>query len=345
MESVWFFLLSGMLAVYVLLDGFDFGAGVLHLFVAKTPAERDQVLRSIGPVWDGNEVWLVAAGGTLLAIFPQLYAVTFSGFYLPLMIVLWLLLFRALGIELQHQLHDRMWTQFWDVAFSLSSALLAVFFGAALGNMVRGVSLDESGNFFAPLWTDFSVAGAVGVLDWYTLLVAALSLVALTLHGANWLAWRTDGEVQARTVKLVRPLALAAAVLTAAVTAATFSVQPQLAHNLADRPWGILFVALSLVGLVSCFVGSGRGKWNWSFAGSSTFLFGLVMSATFGIYPNVLPARDPQFSLTLQSVSAAPETLAITLRWWIPGMLIACAYTWFNYSRLPLPTPLEGEHE
>jgi len=137
MAELWFWLLAGMLAIYAVLDGFDFGVGMLHFVLAKNQAERDTLLRSIGPVWDGNEVWLVAAGGTLFGAFPALYAAAFSGFYLPLMLVLWLLLFRALGIELRHQLESALWHQFWDVAFSAASALLALFFGAALGNLVR----------------------------------------------------------------------------------------------------------------------------------------------------------------------------------------------------------------
>ena len=165
MPELWFWLLALVLAVYATLDGFDFGVGMLHFVVGKSPAERDTLLRSIGPVWDGNEVWLVAAGGTLFAAFPVLYATAFSGFYLPLMIVLWLLLFRALGVELRHQLHSELWHQAWDVAFSASSALLALFFGAALGNLVRGLPLDEKREFFEPLWTDFRVGSVTGILD------------------------------------------------------------------------------------------------------------------------------------------------------------------------------------
>src|SRR6185503_8619411 len=170
MATIWFWLLALVLAVYAVLDGFDFGVGLLHFVIAKTPAERDTLLRSIGPVWDGNEVWLVAAGGTLFAAFPLLYATAFSGFYLPLIIVLWLLLFRALGIELRHHSDNPLWLQLWDVAFSASSALLAVFFGAALGNLVRGLPLNDRGEFFEPLWTDFRVGEVTGILDWYTLL-------------------------------------------------------------------------------------------------------------------------------------------------------------------------------
>ena len=142
-----------MVATYVVLDGFDLGAGAIYLFAAKTNDERRQVLRAIGPVWDGNEVWLLAAGGTLYFAFPQLYASSFSGFYLPLMMVLWLLMLRAIGIEFRAHVETHLWQSFFDVIFSVSSILLAVFFGAALGNVVRGVPLDATGYFFEPLWT------------------------------------------------------------------------------------------------------------------------------------------------------------------------------------------------
>src|SRR6184192_235088 len=171
MGTVWFCLVAIMIAVYVLLDGFDLGAGAIHLLAAKTDEERRQVLATIGPVWDGNEVWLIAAGGTLYFAFPTLYASAFSGFYLPLMIVLWLLILRGISIEFRNHVESLVWHPLWDAAFAGSSGLLAIFFGAALGNVVRGVPLDRAGDFFLPLWTDFSAGKDVGILDWYTVLV------------------------------------------------------------------------------------------------------------------------------------------------------------------------------
>src|ERR1700738_4417122 len=159
-----------MITMYVLLDGFDLGAGAIHLLGAKTDEERVQVLASIGPVWDGNEVWLIAAGGTLFFAFPALYATSFSGFYLPLMIVLWLLILRGVSFEFRRHLTHATWVSFWDGVFFLASLLLAVFYGAALGNVVRGVPLDNQGRFFEALWTNFQPAGETGILDWYTIL-------------------------------------------------------------------------------------------------------------------------------------------------------------------------------
>ncbi|HSC88312.1 MAG TPA: cytochrome d ubiquinol oxidase subunit II, partial [Polyangiaceae bacterium] len=198
MDTVWFLLLSVTLATYVVLDGFDLGVGLLSPWVARSDAERRQLYRSIGPVWDGNEVWLLAAGGTMFLAFPRLLATGLSGFYLPIMLVLWLLLFRALSIELRHQLHDPMWTALWDALFFGSSALLVVLFGAALGNVVRGVSFGPDGLFFAPLWTHFQPRAPIGALDWYTVPVALEAVAVIALHGALWLEWRTDEAVRER---------------------------------------------------------------------------------------------------------------------------------------------------
>src|SRR5207302_3522441 len=151
MGTIWFWLVAVMIVIYVLLDGFDLGAGTIHLLVAKTDEERRQVLGTIGTVWDGNEVWLLAAGGTLYFAFPLLYASAFSGFYLPLMIVLWLLIFRGIGVELRAHVDSAVWRGFFDGCFAFSSLLLTIFYGAALGNVVRGVPLNADGYFFLPL--------------------------------------------------------------------------------------------------------------------------------------------------------------------------------------------------
>jgi len=198
MAGLWFWIVAVMVAAYVVLDGFDLGAGVIYLFAAKTNDERRQVLRAIGPVWDGNEVWLLAAGGTLYFAFPRLYASSFSGFYLPLTIVLWLLILRGIGIEFRAHIENRMWQDFFDVVFSGSSLLLAVFFGAALGNVVRGVPLDSTGYFFEPLWTNFKLSSRIGILDWYTVLIAVLALVTLTAHGSYYVALKTDADLGRR---------------------------------------------------------------------------------------------------------------------------------------------------
>src|SRR4051794_11935177 len=198
METTWFCIVSVMIALYVILDGYDLGAGIVHLFVARSDGERRQVFGSIGPVWDGNEVWLLAAGGTLFFAFPALYASSFSGFYLPLMIVLWLLIGRALGLELRGHVPDAFIAEACDAVFGASGPLLCFFFGPALGNVVRGVPLEADGSFFLPLWTSFRPGPHPGVLDWYTVLCGVVALAALATHGAHYLALRAEGMVNAR---------------------------------------------------------------------------------------------------------------------------------------------------
>src|SRR5262249_29174477 len=185
METFWFVIVAFVLTVYVILDGFDLGVGIIHHLAGKAEDERRLILRAIGPVWDGNEVWLVVAGGTLFFSFPVLYAISFSGFYLPLMMILWLLMLRAIGIELRGDLDNTLWRQFWDFVFAVASAMLAIFFGVALGNVIRGVPLNADKFFFEPLWTNFLPHGQTGILDWYTALTGGVAFVALAAHGAN----------------------------------------------------------------------------------------------------------------------------------------------------------------
>jgi cytochrome d ubiquinol oxidase subunit II len=336
LATAWYVLVGAMLAAYVVLDGFDFGAGILHLVVARDDGERRSVLRAIGPVWDGNEVWLLATGGSIFLAFPRLLATSFSGFYLPLIIVVWLLLFRALGIELRHQVDHPLWTQFWDVAFAGASLLLAVFFGAALGNVVRGVSIDASGRFFAPLWTNFRVGEATGILDWYTILVAVTVTATVAMHGGLWLAWRTAGAVRERADRIVDRLWLAVLALAIVTMATTLWVQPQVLHNVSAHPWGAVFPLTALASLLAVRGALHRSARRNAFLASAGYLVGMLASAAFGVYPMLLPARDAARSLTIENSAAAPYGLAVALYWWIPGMILALAYFYFLYSRLPV---------
>src|SRR3977135_3288981 len=253
MASLWFWIIAAMIATYVVLDGFDLGAGAIYLIAAKTNDERRRVLRAIGPVWDGNEVWLIAAGGTLYFAFPVLYASGLSGFYLPLMIVLWLLILRGGSVEFRNHIKSAVGDPLWDFLFCASSLLLAVFFGAALGNVVRGVPLDASGYFFEPLWTNFRLGEETGLLDWYTILVGVLALLALAMHGALWVHMKTSGAVSSRAGKLAGQAWWGVVVLTALVTVVTFRVQAQLKENFTTWPGGFFFPLLAVAGIAGVF--------------------------------------------------------------------------------------------
>ncbi len=344
METVWFWLVAFMIVMYVVLDGFDLGAGAVHLLVAEPGAERRAVLRSIGPVWDGNEVWLIAGGGTLYFAFPVLYASSFSGFYLPLMIVLWLLVLRGIAVEFRSHLRGGVWAPFWDVVFAGASLLLALFFGAALGNVVRGVPLDAHGWFFEALWTDWRVGPDVGVLDWYTLSVGLAALVALSMHGALWVGLRTEGSLRERSLALARRAWWLVVAGTVLVTPFTWLVQPLVAAHLRARPWGWLFPVLAVGSLVGIRVGLGRGSDRSAFLSSCAYLAGMLGSVAVGLYPYVLPAvGDPGAGLTVHNAAAGHSGLVIGLAWWIPGMLLALGYVTFMYRRFAGRVSLEGE--
>jgi len=326
-----------MLATYLVLDGFDFGVGILHLFVAKTEPERQQVLRAVGPVWDGNEVWLLALGGTMFLAFPKLLATAFAGFYLPLTILLWLLMFRALGIELRHQIHSPLWAQFWDVAFSIASLLLAVVLGAALGNVIRGVSLDESGVFFAPLWTDFRTSGPTGILDWFTVLYGVATAIALAHHGALWLTGRTDQDVLSRARRTAQRLWPVVLALTLVVVVATSWVQPNVIQSVKERPWSLTLVLFAIVGLFGSRFFNAREKYRSAFVASSVYLYGMVASGASWIFPEVLPGLGGSPGLTAEGSASSTYALTSALYWWIPGMLLVIGYTVYAYRGMPDP--------
>ncbi|MGB0035790.1 MAG: cytochrome d ubiquinol oxidase subunit II [Candidatus Acidiferrales bacterium] len=332
MGTVWFCLVAIMIAMYVLLDGFDLGAGAIHFLVAKTSEERRQVIASIGPVWDGNEVWLLAAGGTMYFAFPALYASGFSGFYLPLMIVLWLLILRGTSIEFRNHITSEVWAPLWDFLFCASSLLLAVFYGAALGNVVRGVPLDGSGYFFEPLWTNWRLGEETGILDWYTVLVGVLALAALMMHGALWVQMKTAGVMSERAGRLAGRAWWGVVALTALVTAVTFGVQLQVRANFSAWPWGYVFPLLAVAGIAGVPFELRRRDQKKAFFASCAYLAGMLTSVVFGVYPMVLPSRDLVHSLTVGSAKAGAYGLKIGLVWWTIGMILAAVYFSFVYG-------------
>jgi cytochrome bd ubiquinol oxidase subunit II len=331
METVWFCLVAVMVAMYVLLDGFDLGAGAVHFLVARTNEERRQVLATIGPVWDGNEVWLLAAGGVLYFAFPLLYASAFSGFYLPLMMVLWLLILRGTSVEFRNHIVSPIWTPFWDFLFSASSLLLAVFFGAALGNVVRGVPLDESGYFFEPLWTNFRLGDHTGILDWYTVLVGVTALFALMMHGSLWVQHKTVPPVRDRASRVAAWTWWGVLIFSGLLTMVTFTIQPQVIANFKTWPLGFVLPAIAVAGLAGVQFELHRGKELSAFLASCTYLLGMLTSVVFGVYPMVLPSRNPAYSLTVSNAKAGDYGLKIGLIWWVIGVILAAGYFTYVY--------------
>lgn len=332
MATLWFWLAALVITGYVLLDGFDLGAGVVRLFVVRSEGEASEVLSSIGPVWDGNEVWLLVAGGTLFLSFPTLLASAFSGFYLPLIIVCWFLILRGVAIEFHAHVEVPLWRSFWSAIFGLASAVLALLFGVALGNVVRGVPLDQSGYFFLPLWTNFSPWARVGVIDWYTLLVGATSFLALGMHGSLWVVLNTEGTLRERTRSFGAKCWLGLAALTLVVSVVSFSIQPNLAERFRDNRWGVVFPALALGGLIAARLFSSRRRDEQALLASGLYLVGMLTSAAFGLFPTVLPSNiAPEWSLTIHNAATTEHGLVVGLMWFVPGIALAIVYSVLVY--------------
>jgi len=346
METVWFVLVAFMLIAYVVLDGFDLGAGIMHLAVARTDDERRMVLRAIGPVWDGNEVWLLAGGGTLFFAFPLLYASSFSGFYLPLNMVLWLLILRGIGIEFRMHIDNELWRDFFDGLFALGSVLLSIFFGAALGNVIRGVPLRPDHYFFEPLWTNFRPGVNPGVLDWYTVLAGVLALVALTVHGGHYLALKTEGDLGRRARAAARGFWPLLAALTAASCAATLLVRPKVTANYIAHPVGFLIPVVVAASLILMFSAQRAGNDLRAFLSSCAYLAFMLGGAAFSLYPSVLPSSNPAVpDLTIYNAAAGPYSLTYGVIWWSIGILIAIGYFIFVYRMFRGKVSLQaGDH-
>jgi cytochrome d ubiquinol oxidase subunit II len=344
METLWFMIVAVMVAAYVVLDGFDLGAGAIYLGAARTSEERRKILRAIGPVWDGNEVWLLAAGGTLYFAFPLLYASSFSGFYLPLMMVLWLLMLRGIGIELRGHMEHPVWMGFFDLIFCASSILLAIFFGAALGNVVRGVPLGVDGYFFEPLWTNFRVGANTGILDWYTILTGVIALVTLTAHGSLYIAVKTEHELnqRARTVALwAWPLQL---VLTVIGLVATTYIRPTVLDNYKQHAIGYLIPVVVFGSLSLMIYAIRKGQDKLAFVGSALYIVGMLVGAAFALYPVVLPSSsNPAYNLTIYNTAAGRHGLTVGFTWWAIGMVLALGYFTLLFRMFRGKVQLEGE--
>ncbi|CAN5781600.1 cytochrome d ubiquinol oxidase subunit II [soil metagenome] len=285
------------------------------------------ILSAIGPVWDGNEVWLLATGGTLFFAFPQLYASGFSGFYLPLMVVLWLLVARGLSIELRKHIDNPLWAAFWDFGFFFGSALLIIFYGAALGDVVRSVPLNEDANFFQALWTDFTpFSQNPGILDWYTVLIGVLAFTTLIAHGANWVALKTENELNARSRTISTTFAIATAGLAVVATPLTFWVSPWMIESYNQLPIGYVLPFIAIAGAAGMIFFSSQGRDGAAFLSSSVFIIGMLTSTVYGVYPRVLPAVNLENSLTISNAASSTYSQTVGLIWWSIGMVLAATY-------------------
>jgi len=330
MVELWYAIVVLMLGVYVVLDGWDIGAGALHLAVGKSDADRRTVISAIGPFWLWHEVWLIAAGGALMLAFPAVMGTAFSGFYLALMMLLWGLIGRGMAIELAGHIEDRLWRSFWDIAFTGSSALLAILLGAAFGNVLRGVPIGPEGRLNLPLFTHFGVRGAVGILDWYTVSVAAFTLVCLAAHGASYLASRTDGKVNQEAHRQARRLWLATFVSLPILTVMTAYVRRELFAGIASRPLAWAFVAVLAGGIWAVSSGVWARDERRTLLGGCAVILGLLGSAAVGVFPVMLKSTiATEHSMTAFDGGAAEGSLRIGLVWWPVAFVMAVGYILF----------------
>lgn len=319
MNEAWFVLLTLMLIGYAVLDGFDLGVGALHLFVARTEAERETNINAIGPVWNGNEVWLLAAGGSMVAAFPVLYASGISGFYLPIMLVLWLLILRGIGIEFRHQVENSLWREAWDVVFCFSSALLALLFGVAVGNVLRGMPFDATGRFQG----SFSL-----MLNPFALLGGVLGLTILCLHGATYLSMKTEGDLQERARRIGRRMWYAVIGLLLAVTGSSFLVRPDFMANFVNAPALFLLTALGAAAAILVFLSLRNGNDKRAFQASSGLIIAVLASVAAGLFPHLLPALygHANDGLTIYNAASPPHSLKTAMGVYLGGMAIVIGY-------------------
>lgn len=318
----WFVLLGVLLAGYAILDGFDLGAGILH-FVGRSDHERRIILNAVGPLWDGNEVWLVTFGGAMFAAFPEAYATAFSGFYFAFMAVLFALIFRAVSIEFRGKVQSPRWRMLWDIGFSLSSLLATVVFGIAVGAAISGVPLNQRGIFI----------GDVGdQLHFYSLLVGGMAVSLFTAHGAIYLILKTEGDLRERLYRWAWTgwgLFLVCYLMTTILTLATL---PHATANFREMPWAWGVVLLSILAIANVPRALHRKRPGEAFVSSGGIIGSLVFLFGIALFPNLITSLpNPENSLTVYSAASSQKTLGIMAIVAAIGMPFVVVYTGLVY--------------
>jgi len=346
MEIFWYCIITVVLVIFFILDGYDFGVGIIHLFFAKEENDKKIIAKSAGLFWDSNEVWLVAAGGMLFMAFPTFYASVFSGFYLPLIIVLWLIMLRAIGLEFRSQFEYSMWKAIWDKSFGISSLLLALFFGIAFGNIVRGVNLGgvesatplyEPHFFFLPLWdSSFSpLSDTPGVIDWFTLIIGIISVITLAIHGANWIVLKTNSSINDRLKNVVFYLNIVLLILTIFSLSVWHRINPLALDNYIDNPYLVIFPILYFSGIVGLFFIKFWKNEIIPFYLSTLLIIGGITSTLASLFPIVLPSTNTlNESLTIYNTATSSYGLSVAFNWVIIGILLAVVYFLFQKRML-----------
>ncbi|MBX9577715.1 MAG: cytochrome d ubiquinol oxidase subunit II [Chthoniobacterales bacterium] len=316
--TIWFILVGILFTGYAVLDGFDLGVGALHLFV-KNDHDRRIFLNAIGPVWDGNEVWLVVGGGALFAAFPGAYATVFSGFYMPFMLLLVSLIFRAVAIEFRSKEPGTMWRQTWDVLFSVGSIFSSFVIGVALGNITRGIPLDASGEFAGTFW---------GLFNPYSIFLGVTVVVLFAMHGAIYLTMKTEGVLQEQVKGWVLKLILLFVGCYLIFNLSTLFVSPYLAKVIFSRPLIFVVLALDMLALLNVWLLIKAGKEFAAFLSSCLMMALLMMTFGISYYPNmVLSSPNPENSLTIFNCSSTNYTLGLLSVIVVIGVPMVLTYT------------------
>jgi cytochrome d ubiquinol oxidase subunit II len=319
LNDVWFILFVVIIAGYLILDGFDMGVGALHLPLARTDVERRTLLNSIGPVWDGNEVWLVLGGGVLFAIFPFAYASLFSGFYMAFMLVLVVLILRAVTLEFRSQRPGSRWRSAWDAAFAASSVLLALLLGVAFGAILGGVPLGPNQEIETNL---------LELLTPFALLVGVTAVVMFAMHGAIYLMMKTDGDVQARAKRWLPYLMGGFVALNTIVVGASLLLELPFTDRYLEQFWPVVLPAAALGAMVATWVLVQRARYFRAFVASSLMILLLIVAAAYGMYPNLLISSiDPAYNLTIVNAASEEPTLIVALVIALIGMPFVLLYT------------------
>jgi cytochrome bd ubiquinol oxidase subunit II len=322
LQTTWFFLVGVLLIGYCILDGFDLGVGIWYLF-AKKDAQRRTLMRTIGPFWDGNEVWLLTGGGALFAAFPHVYATVFSGFYLALILVLLALILRAVSLEYRSAHTGKDWRSVWDIAFAFGSIVPALLLGVAFGNILRGLPLDADMNFTGSFFT---------LLNPLSLLVGLVGLAFFATHGALYIAIKTEGELAESAVVWAKRAAGVYLALTALGMALFAITTPHLVENARSAPALWLLPAASLAAVALIRTLAARGEIRKAFASSAASIALLILMSALSLYPNIVPALEgPELSLTIANASSSLLTLKTMLILALIGVPIVLGYTYWVY--------------
>lgn len=318
LNTIWFFLIGILLVGYAILDGFDLGVGALHLLV-KDDTERRIMLNSIGPVWDGNEVWLVTGGGALFAAFPHVYATVFSGFYTALMILLFMLIFRAVAIEFRSKRPMKWWRQMWDVAFSVASILIAFLAGVAVGNLITGIPLNAEKEFIGNFWT---------LINPYTLLVGITTVALFMMHGAIYSVMKTEGELHDKLRGWINNSIIFFIICYITTTMATLVYYPHMVQHFKEVPALFILAVLNMLAIANIPREISKGRDFYAFLSSCASIAALLSLFAFGLFPNfVLASNNPEFSLNIYNAASSQKTLNIMLIIAIIGVPFVLAYT------------------